>query len=117
MRFLVDAHLPRGLCALLIAAGHDALHTTQLPDRNRTADRTINDLSLAEQRIVITKDTDFYFSLVLYQRPYKLMLVRTGNSRTQELLRLFERELTVILEILEQNYLVELDRSTVRAVR
>ena len=29
MKFLVDAHLPPGLCALLLAAGHDAIHTRQ----------------------------------------------------------------------------------------
>ena len=27
MKFLVNAHLPPGLCAFLRAAGHDALHT------------------------------------------------------------------------------------------
>ena len=31
MNFTVDAHLPPGLCAVLQAAGHDALHTRQLP--------------------------------------------------------------------------------------
>ena len=31
MKFLVDAHLPPGLCGLLQAAGHDARHTHQLP--------------------------------------------------------------------------------------
>jgi predicted nuclease of predicted toxin-antitoxin system len=42
MRFLVDAHLPRGLCALLAQHGHDALHTLDLPARNATKDRVIN---------------------------------------------------------------------------
>lgn len=34
--------LPPSLCALLRAAGHDALHTTGLPAQNRTPDRVIN---------------------------------------------------------------------------
>lgn len=38
MRFLVDAQLPAALAALLSAAGHDSVHTTELPDGNRTSD-------------------------------------------------------------------------------
>jgi len=59
MKFLVDAHLPPSLCALLRAAGHEAVHTSRLPARNRTPDRIINDLSVRDQRVVVTKDTDF----------------------------------------------------------
>jgi len=30
MKFIVDAHLPFGLCTLLQAAGHETIHTRQL---------------------------------------------------------------------------------------
>ena len=53
MKFLVDAHLPPGLCELLQAAGHDALHTRGLPAGNQTADEVINELSLKDQRVVV----------------------------------------------------------------
>ena len=56
MKFLVDAHLPPSLCAILQAAGHDALHTTGLPAQNTTPDRVINELSVSGQRVVISKD-------------------------------------------------------------
>lgn len=42
MRFLVDAHLPRGLCVLLAPRGHDAVHTFNLPAQNATKDQVIN---------------------------------------------------------------------------
>jgi len=116
MKFLVDAHLPPGLCVLLQAAGHDALHTTGLPTHNETPDRVINELSVTEQRVVISKDTDFYYSHVLQQRPWKLLLVRTGNIRTRELKELFQRQLPAIVHALESHSLVELDRSSVQAV-
>lgn len=116
MKFLVDAHLPPGLCAILDAAGHDALHTTGLPAGNATADRDINELSVADQRVVISKDTDFYYSHVLHQRPWKLLLVRTGNIRTRELNDLFERQLPAIVRALETNSLVELDRASVQVI-
>ncbi|HEU0010206.1 MAG TPA: DUF5615 family PIN-like protein [Verrucomicrobiae bacterium] len=55
MKFLVDAHLPRGLCALLARHGHDAIHTRDLPDQNATKDRVINQISIEDQRVVISK--------------------------------------------------------------
>ena len=116
MKFLVDAHLPPSLCAILQAAGHDALHTTGLPAQNTTPDRVINELSLTDQRVVISKDTDFYYSHVLHQRPWKLLLVRTGNIRTRELKELLQRQLPTIVEALESHSLVELDRTSVQVV-
>lgn len=114
MKFLVDAHLPPGLCALLQAAGHDAIHTTQLPAQNRTADPVINELSVTDKRVVISKDTDFYYTHVLYDRPWKLLLVRTGNIRARDLRELFQRQLPTIVQALENNSLVELGRTWVQ---
>ena len=31
MKFLVDAHLPPSLCTVLSDAGHETLHTSELP--------------------------------------------------------------------------------------
>jgi predicted nuclease of predicted toxin-antitoxin system len=117
VRFLVDAHLPRSLCYILDEAGYDAVHTSQLPAQNRTPDEIINEMSVAEQRIVITKDTDFYYSHLLYQRPYKLLLLRTGNLSARDLNILIQRALPAIVEALRTHTLVEIDRSTVRGVR
>ena len=116
MKFLVDAHLPPSLCALLHGAGPDALHTAGLPTQNKTPDRIINELSVTDQRVVISKDTDFYYSHVLHQRPWKLLLVRTGNIRTRELKELFQRQLPAIVQALETHSLVELDRISVQVV-
>lgn len=71
-------------------AGHDAAHTRQLTDQNRTHDEVINELSLREQRVVVTKDSDFYHSHLLHGKPWKLLLIRTGNVRTRELKALFQ---------------------------
>jgi predicted nuclease of predicted toxin-antitoxin system len=116
MKFVVDAHLPPGLCVLLQAAGHDALHTIQLTAQNRTTDEALNNISLNEQRVLVTKDTDFYYSHLLHRKPWKLLLVRTGNIRARDLKTLFERHLTAIVAALEQNSLVELGRQTVTVV-
>ena len=51
-RFLVDAHLPRRLASELREAGHDAVHTLDLPAGNRTTDADINAISLRDERVV-----------------------------------------------------------------
>ena len=116
MKFLVDAHLPPGLCGLLQAAGHEARHTRHLPTKNLTTDTAINLLSAREKLVVISKDTDFYYSHLLRQVPYKLVLVRTGNIGLRELKELFAHNLTDIEQALKKNSLVELDRSELRIV-
>lgn len=52
MKFLVDAQLPSRLARLLSSAGHDALHTTELADGNRTTDEQIAELADDEGRVV-----------------------------------------------------------------
>ena len=116
MKSLIDAHLPSRLCAVLSQQGHHAVHTLHLPDRNVTKDRTINQVSLAEERIVVTKDTDFVYSHLLHGRPWQLLLVRTGNISASELWELFGRNLPAIEAALQTHTLVEIDRAAVTPV-
>lgn len=85
MKFLVDAQLPRRLASRFCEAGHEAIHTLDLPLGNRTSDTEINELSVREGYIVVTKDADFVTSFHLHERPRKLLLVSTGNIRNMEL--------------------------------
>jgi len=45
VRFLVDAQLPSQLARFLNARGHDAQHTSELTDGNRTTDARIAELA------------------------------------------------------------------------
>jgi predicted nuclease of predicted toxin-antitoxin system len=56
VKFIVDAQLPARLATLLSSAGHDAVHTSELPAGNRTTDAAIAD---RDGRFVVTKDRDF----------------------------------------------------------
>ena len=60
MKFLVDAQLPRHLSHWLKQRGHDSLHTLDLRDSNRTSDLEVMRVADTEERIVITKDEDYY---------------------------------------------------------
>jgi predicted nuclease of predicted toxin-antitoxin system len=116
MKFLVDAHLPRRLCVALAQHGHDATHTLDLAAKNATKDRAINQASFDEQRVVISKDTDFFYSHLLQGRPWKLLLVKTGNLSTRDLCALLERNLPAIENALQTHTLVEIDRLAVTPV-
>jgi predicted nuclease of predicted toxin-antitoxin system len=89
MKFLVDAQIPKRIAHRLQEAGYDAIHTSDLPKQNRTSDEGINQISLLEQRIVVTKDSDFLNSFLLQQRPYKLLLITTGNISNRDLEALY----------------------------
>ncbi len=54
MKFLIDAQLPRRLAGRLREVGFDAIHTLDLPLANRTPDAIINEVSVNEQRVVVT---------------------------------------------------------------
>jgi predicted nuclease of predicted toxin-antitoxin system len=116
MKFLVDAHLPSRLCAMLARHGRDAMHTLDLPAKNATEDRIINQIALDDQRVIISKDTDFFYSHLLQDRPWKLVLVRTGNISAGDLCALFERNLPEIETALDSHTLVEIDRLAVTPI-
>jgi len=111
--FLVDAQLPVRLARFLQAAGHGTIHTKDLPQQNATTDAEINALSIQQNRIVITKDTDFLDSFLISQEPYKLLLVTTGNITNVELEALFQNNLPQIKALFTQHSLIEMSRNSI----
>ncbi|HEX3525470.1 MAG TPA: DUF5615 family PIN-like protein [Thermoanaerobaculia bacterium] len=88
--------------------GFEATHTLDLLLRNRTPDSIINELSVREQYIVVTKDEDFVSSFHLQRRPRKLLLVSTGNISNAELEALFLASLAEIEAAFQQFDFVEM---------
>lgn len=113
MKFIVDAQLPRALCLLLSQNGYDCIHTLDLPQRNASTDNEISALSIKEHRIVISKDADFYDRYLVKVEPYKLIYITTGNISTQALLRLFEKNLQLIVDEISRNEVVEITRKSI----
>lgn len=85
MKFVVDAQLPRRIAHFLNAAGHEAIHTLDLPGANRTADDTISQVADDTGAVVVTKDADFVHSFLLKRQPARLLLVATGNITNRAL--------------------------------
>lgn len=113
MKFIVDAQLPKSLAVLLREKGFDTLHTTELPNGNDTTDEEINRLSLAENRIVISKDSDFYDSFSAKKEPYKLLQVKTGNIKNSQLVELFDRNIEIITDKLNESSVVQISQNLI----
>jgi predicted nuclease of predicted toxin-antitoxin system len=111
MKFIVDAQLPRRLARFLQGLGYDAIHTLDLPQQNATPDSSINAISIAEERIIITKDADFVDSFLTIQQPYKLLLIATGNIKNSELETLFVAYLPQIIDLLNQHSYIEINQN------
>jgi len=111
MRFLVDAQLPLQLARWLALSAHDVRHTLELPDGNRTGDHEIVEIATREDRIVITKDSDFVQSFLLTGQP-RLLLISTGNISNADLQGLLRGSLPAIERAFAAHRYVELGRTS-----
>lgn len=90
--------------------GHDTLHTLDLPEGNRTTDAEVNRIAEQERRIVVTKDADFVNSFIVAHKPYKLLLVSTGNIPNAELEQIFSDNISAIESSFQTQDFLELNR-------
>ncbi len=108
MKFIIDAQLPKSLADFLNQAGYEALHTLSLPDKNRTTDSQIIEISVRENYVVITKNTDFLESYYLKKQPSKLILIKTGNLPNVKLLEIFSQHISSIENLITENSFIEI---------
>ncbi len=86
MKFFVDAHLPPRLVRWLQAAGHDAVHASELPGGLATSDRDIWALASREGMVILSKDADFVDMVALRGAPPCLIHFAVGNATAAELI-------------------------------
>ena len=113
MKFLVDAQLPILLAIFLQASSYDTIHTRDLPQQNATSDSQINDISIQQERIVITKDSDFVDSFMTIQKPFKLLLITTGNIKNSELEQIFTNNLSMLVNLFQHHDYIEISRDNI----
>jgi predicted nuclease of predicted toxin-antitoxin system len=97
----------------LTQAGHDEIHTLDLPEGNRTTDKEVARHANADGRTLVSKDADFVNSFQLQSRPRKLLLVSTGNITNDGLVTLWEEHLHAIVRATESSSFVELTANAV----
>lgn len=100
-KFIVDTHLPPKLARFLSSKGFHAIHTTYFSDGHLLGDEEIRRIAIKDDRIVITKDSDFLDAYFLLGTPPCVLLLQFGNIGNTELIAHFERDLPVILQTFE----------------
>ncbi len=113
MKFLIDANLPFRLARSLTDKGYDIIHTDDLPNKDKTKDSEIRKISIDQNRIIITKDTDFLDSHLIQGIPSKLLLVTTGNIVNNLLIELFDKHFSIIIDLFDAYDLIELDNEQI----
>ncbi len=109
MKFLIDANLSFKVAILLKSKGFNVIHTDDLPNKERTSDNEIRNVSIQQERIIITKDSDFLDSHLVNGVPKKLLYISTGNIINKNLITLFENHFKVIVQLFDLYDLLELN--------
>jgi len=112
MRFLIDAQLPPALARWIAARGHRAVHVLDI-DMIRASDAEIWERALAEEAVIVTKDSDFMELAALRPRAPAILWIRIPNTRTRPLLEWFEGIFPSAVAAFEQGErLIEVDFPT-----
>ena len=112
MKLLFDQNLSPALAVRLGDGFPGSMHVRDAGMQS-APDEQVWRYALENGLAIVTKDSDFYYSHMLHGKPAKLLLVRAGNLRLRDLLKLFEAHLPESVSALENNSLVEIDRSRI----
>lgn len=100
MKYIIDAQLPPLFCEVIQKLGFDAIHVHDLPQKDETKDSEIAFFADSNQRVVVTKDADFFYAHKLLQKPQKLLLISTGNIKNRDLFNLIRAKFVTIDKLL-----------------
>jgi predicted nuclease of predicted toxin-antitoxin system len=90
VKFLVDNQLPLALARFVSSRGHDCEHVLDI-DLARESDIRIWTYANENERVIISKDENFFYMADRPGAKARLVWVRLGNCRTSVLLDEFGR--------------------------
>jgi predicted nuclease of predicted toxin-antitoxin system len=97
VNFIVDHQLPPALARFIESQGHSAQHVRELGFKEAD-DLVIWRHAVGHDLVVVSKDQDFYFIATSPGAAGRLVWVRLGNCRKQELFETFKMRLPQIIE-------------------
>jgi predicted nuclease of predicted toxin-antitoxin system len=115
MKFLIDNALSPQIAIGLVEAGYDAIHVRDI-DMRSSPDIDIFNLAIAEQRVIVSADTDFGTLLALRAERFpSVILFRRGISHIPQVqLSILLLNLPTITDLLEQGSIIIFDKNRIR---
>ena len=111
MKFIVDEQLPQRLAIWLREKGYDAIHADDIPHTDgRLTDVAICKFADVHNRVVITKDEDFWQRYLMMNEPKKLIYVTTGNIKNADLIQLFDRNIQLLVLHITSHNVIEINQ-------
>lgn len=102
-RLLIDENLPFSLGVRL---GLDYIHASQIAEQ--ASDSLLWKWAREHDYVVLTRDTDFFDRLLRHGPPPKVIWIRLGNIRKNDLLRVIEARWPAIEQQILSHDLVEI---------
>ena len=115
MRFLIDNALSPVLATLLEQAGHDALHVRSI-GLHRSDDVVVFDRAAAEDRIVVSADTDFGTLLAArsVRKPSVIQFRGPGSRKPDALAQALTSNLPQLVDALNDGSIVTFEPARIR---
>jgi len=114
LKFIIDTQLPYTLVKKLKVLGADAIHTTYYLDGHLLDDAKIIHIAIEQERIVITKDSDFQDNFLLKGAPPKVLLLKLGNISNKDLFKVIESVYSTVEKLFKgSNGMVVLSRDSI----
>jgi predicted nuclease of predicted toxin-antitoxin system len=104
LKFLVDTQLPPSLSVFLSSKGFDSIHTLQFANGHLLKDADIVSIAKKENRIIVSKDSDFKDLFFLRGFPPAVLILELGNIKNKDLLIFIENNLNQIMHSFQSGY-------------
>lgn len=103
LQFIVDTQLPPSLADFFREKGYDSTHVVNYPLGALTSDYEIIEIAKKENRIIVSKDIDFFDYFLLKNYPPAILLLQVGNIKNRELFVFMENNLVEICNLFTEN--------------
>ncbi len=100
----LDTQLPPSLAEFFRRRGFNATHVIDYPEGALMSDSEIISIATMENRIVITKDIDFFDYFLLKGYSPAIVLLQLGNIKNLNLFLFLDKQIETIISLFKEDF-------------